>query len=59
MEGIHRPLHSDYHDLTNLGQGRMVSINKLFDVEAAIAGRTIRSPTTSRAAGPPAAREPT
>ncbi|MDR3701273.1 MAG: NAD-dependent epimerase/dehydratase family protein [Candidatus Sulfopaludibacter sp.] len=41
VEGIYRIMNSDYADPLNLGQDRLVSINQLVDVVAAIAGKTI------------------
>lgn len=42
VEGIHRLIHSDYHQPINLGQDRLVSVNELVDIVAATAGKTIR-----------------
>jgi nucleoside-diphosphate-sugar epimerase len=42
VEGIHRLMRSDYHDPLNLGQDRLITINQLIDIVAAIAGKTIR-----------------
>jgi GDP-D-mannose 3',5'-epimerase len=42
VEGIHRLLQSDHHDPVNLGQDRMLTINELVDMVAAIAGKTIK-----------------
>lgn len=42
VEGIHRLMRSDYHDPLNLGQDRLVTINQLIDIVAAIAGKEIR-----------------
>jgi GDP-D-mannose 3', 5'-epimerase len=42
VEGIYRLLQSDYHEPINLGQDRMVTINELVDMVAAIAGKTIK-----------------
>ena len=42
VEGIFRLMHSDYHFPLNLGQDRMVSIDELVDMVAAIAGKKIR-----------------
>ncbi len=42
VEGIYRLLQSDYHDPVNLGQDRMLTINELVDMVAAIAGKTIK-----------------
>lgn len=42
VEGIYRLMRSDYREPLNLGQDRMVSINQLVDMVAAIAGKTIR-----------------
>lgn len=41
VEGIYRLMRSDYREPLNLGQDRMVSINQLVDIVAAIAGKTI------------------
>jgi GDP-D-mannose 3', 5'-epimerase len=41
VEGIYRLMRSDYHDPLNLGQDRLISINELVDMVAAIAGKTI------------------
>jgi nucleoside-diphosphate-sugar epimerase len=38
VEGIHRLMRSDFHEPLNLGQDRMVTINQLADMVAAIAG---------------------
>jgi GDP-D-mannose 3', 5'-epimerase len=40
--GIHRLMRSDYREPMNLGQDRMISINELVDIVAAIAGKRIR-----------------
>jgi GDP-D-mannose 3',5'-epimerase len=42
VEGIYRLMRSDYREPLNLGQDRMVSVNQLVDMVAAIAGKTIR-----------------
>lgn len=42
VEGIYRLMQSDFHDPLNLGQDRLVSINQLVDIVAAIAGKRIR-----------------
>ena len=42
VEGIYRLLLSDHHDPVNLGQDRMVTINELVDMVAAIAGKAIK-----------------
>jgi nucleoside-diphosphate-sugar epimerase len=42
VEGIYRLLQSDHHDPVNLGQDRMVTINELVDMVAAIAGKSIK-----------------
>jgi GDP-D-mannose 3',5'-epimerase len=42
VEGIYRLLQSDHHDPVNLGQDRMVTINELVDMVAAIAGKTVK-----------------
>lgn len=41
VEGIYRLMKSDFHEPLNLGQDRMVSINELADMVAAIAGYPI------------------
>ena len=41
VEGLHRLIRSDFHDPINLGQDRMITINELADMIAAIAGVTI------------------
>jgi GDP-D-mannose 3',5'-epimerase len=41
VEGIYRLMRSDYREPLNLGQDRLVSINELVDLVAAIAGKTI------------------
>jgi GDP-D-mannose 3', 5'-epimerase len=41
-EGLHRLMQSDYREPLNLGQDRMISINQLVDIVAAIAGKRIR-----------------
>jgi nucleoside-diphosphate-sugar epimerase len=38
VEGIHRLMRSDFGDPINLGQDRMVTINQLADIVAAVAG---------------------
>ena len=38
VTGIHKLMHSDYHDPLNLGSERMVTINQLADIIAEIAG---------------------
>lgn len=38
LEGIYRLMRSDFHEPLNLGQDRMVTINQLADMVAAIAG---------------------
>jgi len=40
--GIHRLMLSEYREPLNLGQDRMISINQLVDIVAAIAGKRIR-----------------
>lgn len=40
-EGIHLLMRSDHHDPLNLGQDRMVTINELADLVAAVAGISI------------------
>jgi nucleoside-diphosphate-sugar epimerase len=42
VEGIWRLMQSDHHDPINLGQDRMVTINELVDIVAAIAGKTVK-----------------
>lgn len=42
VEGIHRLMRSNYRDPLNLGQDRLVTINQLVDMVAAIAGKEIR-----------------
>jgi nucleoside-diphosphate-sugar epimerase len=41
IEGLYRLMQSDYPHPLNLGQDRMISINQLVDLVAAIAGKTI------------------
>jgi nucleoside-diphosphate-sugar epimerase len=41
VEGIFRLMRSDYHEPLNLGQDRLISINELADLVAAVAGVTI------------------
>lgn len=41
VEGIYRLMQSDHHEPINLGQDRMISINELVDIVAAIAGKRI------------------
>ena len=41
VEGIYRLMQSDYHAPLNLGQDRMVTINQLVDMVAAIGGKRI------------------
>jgi nucleoside-diphosphate-sugar epimerase len=41
VEGLRRLMRSDFHDPLNLGQDRMISINELVDIVAAIAGKRI------------------
>jgi GDP-D-mannose 3', 5'-epimerase len=41
VEGIYRLMRSDHREPLNLGQDRLVSINELVDIVAAIAGKTI------------------
>jgi GDP-D-mannose 3',5'-epimerase len=41
VEGIYRLMRSDFHEPLNLGTDRMVSINELVDLIAAIAGKKI------------------
>jgi GDP-D-mannose 3', 5'-epimerase len=42
VEGIYRLMQSDYREPLNLGTDRLISINELVDLVAAIAGKTIR-----------------
>jgi nucleoside-diphosphate-sugar epimerase len=42
VEGIHRLMRSDWSEPLNLGQDRMVTIDELVDIVAAIAGKRIR-----------------
>ena len=42
VEGIYRLMRSDHHDPLNLGTDRLVSINELVDLVAAIAGKRLR-----------------
>jgi nucleoside-diphosphate-sugar epimerase len=41
VEGIYRLMRSDYREPLNLGQDRLISINGLVDLVAAIAGKTL------------------
>lgn len=41
VDGIYRLMRSDYREPLNLGQDRMISINQLVDMVAAIAGKKI------------------
>jgi GDP-D-mannose 3', 5'-epimerase len=41
VDGIYRLMRSDYREPLNLGQNRLVSINELVDLVAAIAGKII------------------
>ena len=41
VEGIYRLMHSDYREPLNLGQDRLISINELVEIVAAIAGKRI------------------
>jgi nucleoside-diphosphate-sugar epimerase len=41
VEGIFRLMRSDYHEPLNLGTDRLVTINQLVDIVAAIAGKSI------------------
>ncbi|MBV9359163.1 MAG: NAD-dependent epimerase/dehydratase family protein, partial [Chloroflexi bacterium] len=41
IEGLHRLMRSDHRDPLNLGTDRLVSINELVDIVAAIAGKRI------------------
>jgi len=42
VEGLHKLMQSDFHEPLNLGQDRMVSIDELADIVAAIAGIEIK-----------------
>jgi GDP-D-mannose 3', 5'-epimerase len=42
VEGLQRLMRSEYREPLNLGQDRMISINQLVDIVAAIAGKRIR-----------------
>jgi nucleoside-diphosphate-sugar epimerase len=42
VEGIHRLLQSGHHEPINLGQDRIVTINELVDMVAAVAGKTVK-----------------
>src|SRR5690242_8582265 len=42
VEGIYRLMQSDHREPLNLGQDRMISINELVDMVAAVAGKTVR-----------------
>jgi nucleoside-diphosphate-sugar epimerase len=42
VEGIHRLMRSDYREPLNLGQDRMVTVDELLDVVAAIAGKSFK-----------------
>ena len=42
VEGIYRLMRSDHRDPLNLGQDRLISINELVDIVAAIAGKRVR-----------------
>ena len=42
VEGIYRLMHSDHHEPINLGQDRMVTVDELVDMVAAVAGKTIK-----------------
>ena len=42
VEGIYRLMQSDHRDPLNLGQDRLISINELVDMVAAIAGKNIQ-----------------
>ncbi|MGB7070315.1 MAG: NAD-dependent epimerase/dehydratase family protein [Pyrinomonadaceae bacterium] len=53
VEGIYRLMRSDFHEPLNLGQDRMVSINKLADIIANIAGVNI---SKKHVAGPQGVR---
>ncbi len=41
VEGIYRLMQSDYHEPINLGQDRMITVNKLVDIVANITGKKI------------------
>ncbi len=45
VEGIHRLMRSDFSEPINLGQDRMVTINQLADIVAAVAGVRDRQET--------------
>jgi nucleoside-diphosphate-sugar epimerase len=42
VEGIYRLMQSDHHQPINLGQDRMVTVDELVDLVAAVAGKTIK-----------------
>jgi len=42
VEGIYRLMQSDHREPLNLGQDRMISVNDLVDMVAAVAGKTVR-----------------
>jgi nucleoside-diphosphate-sugar epimerase len=42
VEGIYRLMRSDHREPINLGQDRMISVNELVEMVAAIAGKSIR-----------------
>jgi GDP-D-mannose 3', 5'-epimerase len=42
VEGIYRLMRSDHHEPINLGQDRMVTVDELVDMVAAVAGKTIK-----------------
>ena len=42
VEGIHRLMRSDHAEPLNLGQDRMVSVDELLDMVAAIAGKSFK-----------------
>ena len=42
VEGIYRLMQSDHHDPINLGQDRMITINELVDMTAAISGKSVK-----------------
>jgi GDP-D-mannose 3',5'-epimerase len=42
VEGIYRLMQSDHHHPINLGQDRMVTINQLVDMVAALSGKTLK-----------------
>ncbi|HEV2917795.1 MAG TPA: NAD-dependent epimerase/dehydratase family protein [Actinomycetota bacterium] len=42
VEGLYRLMQSDHHEPINLGQDRMVTVDELVDMVAAVAGKTIK-----------------